>query len=191
MTIPTASSKCVNGVDVDRLLSTIGEAMSATPSLSKLTLRAETEWINGGHTRTKIHSSRGAGIDDASRATPFYLDIDEPLAQLGAHAGPNAVETLLAALGACLAASFVYNAALQEVKIKNLAIGLEGEIDLRGFLGISQRERSGYQCLRLTCRIRSESPRQKLEALWEQAQKHSAVLDIIRNPVPVVFELEA
>jgi hypothetical protein len=49
--------------------------------------------------------------------------------------------------------------------------------------------RPGYQQIRLTYRVESDAPREKLEALCDYVQKTSPVLDIIRNPVPVQIEL--
>ena len=67
---------------------------------------------------------------------------------------------------------------------------LEGDIDLQGFLGLSDRVRPGYQNIRLGCRMKSDAPREKLEELWEYVQRTSPVLDIVRNPVPVSLTIE-
>ena len=48
----------------------------------------------------------------------------------------------------------------------------------------------GYQNIRLSCTVRSDAPREKLEELWEYVQRTSPVLDIVRNPVPVSLTIE-
>ena len=68
---------------------------------------------------------------------------------------------------------------------------LEGDIDLQGFLGLSDTVRPGYRNIRVSCRIKSDAPREKLLALGEYAQKTSPVLDIIRSPVTVSVAIEA
>jgi len=178
----------VNGVDVDQLVGTI-EAIKGQPDLARFKFRAENEWVDGGHSRTTIQSFYGAGQEDASRGKPFVLEGDEPPVLLGQNAGPNAVEAVLHALASCLAVGFVYNAAAQGIRIDSLAFSLEGDIDLHGFLGLSDKVRPGYQNIRLTYRVKSDAPRAKLEALCEYVQKTSPVLDIIRNPVPVTIDL--
>ena len=178
----------VNGVNVDQLVGTIN-AIKADPSLARFKFRAETEWIEGGHSRTTIRSFYGAGQEDASRSRPFVLEGDEPPVLLGNNAGPNAVEAVLHALASCLSVGFVYNAAAQGIRIDSLAFSLEGDLDLHAFLGLSDKVRPGYQNIRLTYRVKSDAPREKLEDLCDYVQKTSPVLDIIRNPVPVTVDL--
>ncbi len=178
----------VNGVDVDQLVGTI-EAIKANPDLARFKFRAENEWVNGGHSRTKIQGFYGAGQEDTSRSKPFILEGDEPPVLLGNNAGPNAVEAVLHALASCLSVGFVYNAAAQGIRIDELKFQLEGDLDLHAFLGLSDKVRPGYDHIRLTYRVKSAAPREKLEALCEYVQKTSPVLDIIRNPVPVAIDL--
>lgn len=178
----------INGVNVDRLVSTI-EAIKENPGLAEFKFRAETEWVEGGHTRTQIQGFYGAGAEDTSRAEPFYLEGDEPPVLLGDNVGPNAVETVLHALASCLAVGFVYNAAAQGIKVDALDFKLEGEIDLHGFLGLSDDVRPGYKNISVVYRVESDAPREKIVELCEYVQRTSPVLDLIRNPVPVSVRL--
>jgi uncharacterized OsmC-like protein len=177
-----------NGVNVDQLIGTIN-AIKDNPDLALFHFRANNEWVSGGHSRTKIQSFYGAGAEDISRTQPFVLEGDEPPVLLGSNAGPNAVEAVLHALASCLAVGFVYNAAAQGIRVDSLEFDLEGDIDLHGFLGLSDQIRPGYQNIRLSYRVKSDAPREKLEELCEYVQKTSPVLDIIRNPVPVSITL--
>ncbi|MDA8248574.1 MAG: OsmC family protein [Rhodospirillales bacterium] len=179
-----------NGVDVGRLLATI-DAIKANPDLANFQFRAETEWQRGGHSRTRIQSFHGAGAEDASRGKPFVLEADEPPVLLGGNAGPNAVEMVLAGLASCLAVGFAYNAAARGIRIDALTLGLAGNINLHGFLGLSDKVRPGYQDIQVTCRVRSDASREQLMELCEYVQRTSPVLDIIRNPVSVSVGLEA
>jgi uncharacterized OsmC-like protein len=179
----------LHGVNVDQLVGTVN-AIKENPDLARFRFRAVTEWVDGGHSRTKIQGFYGAGIEDASRNSPFVLEGDEPPVLLGTNAGPNAVETVLSALASCLTVGIVYNAAARDIKVESLIFALEGDIDLQGFLGLSDRVRPGYQNIRLSCTVRSDAPREKLEELWEYVQRTSPVLDIVRNPVPVSLAIE-
>ena len=181
-------SKVQNGVNVDQLIATIN-AIKENPDLAHFHFRAKNEWVSGGHSRTSIQSFYGAGGEDTSRRKPFFLEGDEPPVLLGSNTGPNAVEAVLHALASCLAVGFVYNASAQGIRVDSLEFDLEGEIDLHGFLGLSDQVRPGYQNIRLSYRVKSDAPREKLEALCEYVQKTSPVLDIIRNPVPVSITL--
>lgn len=179
----------INGVNVDQLVSTI-ETIKENPGLAEFRFRANTEWIEGGHTRTAIQGFYGAGSEDSSRAEPFYLEGDEPPVLLGTNAGPNAVETVLHALSSCLAVGFVYNASAQGIRVEALDFELEGEVDLNAFLGLSDEVRPGYKAIELTYRVESDAPKEKVVELCEYVQRTSPVLDLLRNPVPVSVKLE-
>jgi uncharacterized OsmC-like protein len=184
----STATPLTNGVNVEQLVGTIN-LIKENPGLAQFTFRAHTDWINGGHSRTLIRSFYGAGKEDTSRAEPFVLEGDEPPVLLGGNAGPNAVEAVLHALSSCLAVGFIYNAAAQGVQVEKLEFELEGDLDLHAFLGLSEQVRPGYEAIRVSYRVQSDAPREKLEALCEYVQKTSPVLDIIRNPVPVSIEL--
>ncbi|HBY94656.1 MAG: OsmC family protein [Ardenticatenaceae bacterium] len=179
----------VNGVNVDQLVGTIN-AIKDNPDLARFKFRTETEWIEGGHSRSVIQSFYGAGTEDTSRTGPFVLEGDEPPVLLGTNAGPNAVETVLHALASCLAVGFIYNAAAQGIRVESLTFSLEGDLDLHGFLGLSDQIRPGYENIRVVYRVKADAPRERLEALCDYVQKTSPVLDIIRDPVPVTVTLE-
>jgi uncharacterized OsmC-like protein len=183
-------SQTLNGVNVDQLVGTVN-AVKEDPAIARFQFRAHTDWMSGGHSRTTIQGFYGAGQEDASRTSPFVLKGDEPPVLLGANQGPNAVEVVLHALASCLAVGFVYNAAAQGIRVDALDFDLEGDLDLQGFLGLSEQVRPGYEGIRVTYRVRSDAPREKIEELCAHVQKTSPVLDILRNPVPVTVKLEA
>jgi uncharacterized OsmC-like protein len=178
----------VNGVNVDQLVSTV-QAIQEKPEIARFQFRAQNEWIDGGHSRTTIQGFYGAGQEDDSRNEPFVMDGDEPPVLLGNNAAPNAVETILHALASCLSVGFVYNAAAQGIAVESLTFDLEGNLDLQAFLGLSQDVRPGFENIRLTYRVNSDAPREKIEALCDYVQRTSPVLDMLRNPVPVTVAL--
>ncbi|MBI3153492.1 MAG: OsmC family protein [Chloroflexi bacterium] len=185
----TQTSTLINGVNVDQLVATVN-AIKQNPDLARFQFRAHNEWLDAGHSRTSIQGFYGAGQEDASRSKPFILEGDEPPVLLSANAGPNAVEAVLHALASCLAVGFIYNAAAQGINVQSLSFDLEGELDLRAFLGLSEEVRPGYENIRLTYHVKSDAPRQKIEELCKYVQKTSPVLDILRNPVPVSISLK-
>jgi len=177
-----------NGIDVTQLVDTI-EAIKKQPDLAKFQFRSHTTWEGGGRSRTQIKGFYGAGQEDTSREAPIELVGDEPPVLLGQNAGANAVEAVLHALASCLSVGFVYNAAAMGIEVSSLDFDLEGDLDLRAFLGLTDEVRPGYSGIRLTYRVTADAPREKLEELCEYVQRTSPVLDIIRNPVPVTVEL--
>jgi len=178
----------VNGVNIDQLVGTVN-AIKGQPDLARFTFRSHTDWADGGHSRTTIQGFYGAGAEDASRDEPFVLEGDEPPVLLGQNAGPNAVEVLLHSLASCLAVGFIYNAAAQGIKVDQMSFDLEGDLDLRAFLGLTDTVRPGFDGIRVTYHVQADAPRDQLVNLCSYVQKTSPVLDMIRNPVPVTVRL--
>ncbi|MGH2500409.1 MAG: OsmC family protein [Candidatus Limnocylindria bacterium] len=178
-----------NGVNVKQLADTI-ELIKQTPSLARFTFRAETTWEEGGKSRTKIEGYYGAG-QESRHARTLEIAGDEPPVLLGADTAPNAVEAVLHAIGSCVAVGFAYNAAAHGIKIEELRFRSEGELDLHGFLGLSETVRPGFERIRFDVWVKADAPREKLEELCAYVQRTSPVLDIVRNPVPVSVTLRA
>jgi uncharacterized OsmC-like protein len=178
------TEQILNGVDVARLGDTI-TAIQQNPAIATFQFRARNRWIDGGHNRSTIQGFYGAGQEDASRAAPFTLDADEPDVLLGEDRGANPVEYVLHALAACLTTSMIYHAAARGIQIEEAECRLEGDLDLRGFLGMSNEVRQGYQGVRAVFHVKSDAPADELRALCE----FSPVFDIVRNPVPVSVEI--
>lgn len=180
----TITHETPNGVDVAQLVGTI-DAVKDDPTLANFTFRATNTWLGGGHSRTSVQGFWGAGQEDSSRTEPFVVDGDEPPVLLGTNQAPNAVEAILHALASCLAVGTAYNASAQGIEIRDLRFELEGELDLRGFLGMDADVRAGYQGVRVVCHIDCDADDDKVAALWDHVLKTSPVFDLLRNPVPV------
>jgi uncharacterized OsmC-like protein len=101
------------------------------------------------------------------------------------------MERALAALGSCLSIGFAYNAAARGINLESLDISLEGKLDLRAFLGISDEVRPGYQNIKIVCKVKSDASQDKLEDLFKHVQRTSPALDIIRNAEPVMIAIES
>ena len=178
----------LNGVNVDRLLDTI-ETVTEQPELGKFEFRAKSKWVDGGHYMSTIDDFYGAGKEDA-HDKPYVLYGDEPDILLGLDKGPNPVEFVLHGLAGCLSTTFVYYAAAEGVKIDAIDYTLEGNIDIRGMLGITKEVRPGYQNISVTFHVKSDAPHRKLQELIKLAQMRSPVFNTISDPVPVNVELE-
>lgn len=186
--IENQSEKIVNGVSVTQLFGTIN-AITKSPAISKFNFRAKGRWINGGHNQTTINDFDGA-CQTHTRHQPFVFDKDEPPVLLGTDQGANPVEYALAALNGCLTTSLIYHAAAQGVKIDEVESTLSGDLDLQGFLGMSEKVRNGYEKIRVNFKVKSDAPSEKIRELVDLAQKRSPVFDIVSNPTTVEVSLQ-
>jgi uncharacterized OsmC-like protein len=181
--------KMINGVSVDRLMDTI-EAVKQNPELGEFHFRAKSRWVTGGHYMSEIKDFYGAGREDSTRMESFILHGDEPDVLLGKDNGPNPVEFVLHGLAGCLSTTFIYYAAAQGVKIDEVEFTLEGDLDIRGFLGLSKKVRPGYENIRVKFQVKSDAPEEKLKELCKLAQLRSPVFNTLAEPVPVHVSLE-
>lgn len=180
--------KNINGVNVDELFNTI-DGVKKSPVIAKFKFRANNRWLNGGYNTTTIKDFYGIEKDHRHDAT-FTLAADEPPLLLGTGKGPNPVEYLLTALAGCVTTSLVYHAAAKGIVIKSVESRLEGDIDLQGFLGLSQDVRKGFQEIRMVFKIDADVPAEQLEELVQLGPTYSPVFDSITKGVPVSVSLE-
>ncbi len=177
--------KILNGVDVGKVESTV-EAIKGQPDIAKFKFRLNNKWINGGHNHSTVGNFYGANQENSHLQT-FELDADEPSILAGTDLGANPVEHLLHALAGCLTSTLVYHAALRGIKIDELESSLEGDIDLRGFLGLSDEVRRGYQNIRVNFKVKTDAENiEKLKAL----SKLSPVFDVTSNGTKVDVQIE-
>ena len=125
-----------------------------------------------------------------SRTTPFPppVTIRVPSRLTGEDLGANPVEHLLNALAGCLTSTLVYHAAIRGIKIDELESELEGDLDLRGFLGLSKDVRKGYQNIRVNFKVKTDAENlNRLKAL----SKLSPVFDVTSHGTNVDIQIES
>jgi uncharacterized OsmC-like protein len=175
----------VNGVDVEVLESTVN-AIKQNSDLAQCKFRLRNTWIRGGHNQSTVGDFWGAGQENRHQTT-FQLDADEQPVLAGTDLGPNPVEHLLHALAGCMTSTLVYHAAIRGIRIDELECEVEGDLDLRGFLGLSKEVRNGYQNIRVKFRVKTDSDRlDTLKALT----KFSPVFDVTSHGTKVDVEIE-
>jgi len=188
MATKTNVAQMENGINITQMTNTV-EAIKATPSLAKFNFRSSSRWGGGVKSKAYVKSFYGAGQEDTSRKETFTMEGDEPAVLLGTNTGPNAAEALLSALAGCLTASFILPASAQGIKVDSLEFNIDGNVDLQGFLQLQEGIRPGFQNIRVRASVKADASRQKIQEIFDHAVKTSAVMDTIRNPVPVSVEL--
>lgn len=174
----------VNGVDTERLREII-EAVGRDVTYADFQFRADNEWLSGARNRSTIGPFRSGGVEDKTRHRVFIFDADEPMPLLGDDEGANPTEALLHALAACLTTSLVYHAAVKGVTVYRVESHLEGDLDVRGFLGMDENVRNGFQQIRVNMDVECDGGREQVQQLIETAQQRSPVFDMVTNSVPV------
>src|SRR5579885_166355 len=125
-----------------------------------------------------------AGLRSEAAIRDFRLTLDEPPALGGGDAGPNPVELVLAALGACQEITYRLFAEALGIRLDHVSVKVEGRLDLRGFLGVEDGVRPGFRDIRATVEIDSPASVEEIERLKAAVDRHCPVLDILRNVTP-------
>lgn len=178
----------VNGVNVTQLFDTI-EVIRENPDVSKFKFRATNTWRDGSYSQATVKDFYGALAEDDTREALNY-DIDEPPVLLGENRGANPVEYLLVGLSGCLTTAMVAHASAKGIELKSVQSRLEGDLDVQGFLGLSETIPVAYQEIRVSFKIEADISDQEKEQLVEMAQKYSPVFNSITRPVPVIVSLD-
>lgn len=118
------------------------------------------------------------------------LTVDEPENLGGGDSGPNPVELILAALGACQEITYRAYATALGIPLQSVSVTLDGDIDLRGFFGVDDSVRPGYRAINGTVALTSTAAEADLRKLREVVNAHCPVLDILTKAVPVSLELD-
>ena len=176
-----------NGVDTPKLFATIG-AVASQPPLGQFRFRAQSRWVGGTQSRTTIASFYGVGAEMQHEA-PFQASADHPKVLCGEDNGPAPVEWVLHALAACLTAGIANISAARGVTLHSVDCSVEGDIDLQGILGLSDKVRNGFQAIRVAYTVKGDAPEEKLRQIVDQARARSAVFDILTGHVPVTIEM--
>lgn len=180
----TTEDRVLNGVNVDGIFRAIA-LMSCDAGAAKFQFRNRNQWITGGLNRSFVDGFYGA-CNEHTRETPFVLDNDEPPVLLGEDRGANPVEQVLHGLAGCITTTLVYHAAARGIRIDEMETSFEGDLDLRGLLGIPGAKRNGYEEIRIKVRIRADdATKEEIDELVKLAERRSPVFDIVSNPVPV------
>ena len=178
-----------NGVDTPKLFATIA-AVGDQPSLAEFRFRAESRWVKGTHSRSTMAGFYGAGGEMKHRAA-FEADADHPGVLCGEDHGPTPVEWVLHALAACLTAGVANISAARGVTLHSVECQVEGDMDLRGILGLPGEVRNGFEAIRVSFKVAGDAPAEKLRAIVEQSRARSAVFDILTKGVPVSIAVDA
>ncbi len=107
----------------------------------------------------------------------------------GSETGPNPVEQLLGALGNCLAVGYAANATAAGIEIEALSIELEGDLDLRTFLGLDPDGNAGYESIRVNVNLDSNATDEQRAELHAKVVGTSPVGHTLNRAVPLAIDL--
>jgi uncharacterized OsmC-like protein len=174
----------INGVDTEGVVS-LATKISQDEDYGKFTFRANNQWMNGAQSRSTIQGFFAGGKENTDRKQPLFVDADQPVFLGGENTAPNPVEHLLHALDSCLTVTLVYHAAVQGIHLESVETSAEGDMNARGFFGISENVDKGYRQIRVNMQVKSDADVETLTTL----AMYSPVYEVISRSVPIDFTL--
>lgn len=156
----TQSKTNLNGIDTQALARLVAD-VRADPAKGKTWFGVSTRWLGDGPaSETRVD---GWEIGGERKPKSFAIRIDEPPELLGRNEHANPQEYLMAAMNACILATYVAVCAVEGIELESLEIESEGNIDLRGFLGIDKSVKPGYDSIRYDVRIKGDGTPEQFE----------------------------
>jgi uncharacterized OsmC-like protein len=178
-TKPASSGNVVNGINTNDLFALI-EGVKRNPARGKTSWRVATTWQGQTRSRSQVE---GFGIGGERVRRRFSIDIDEPCELGGTNQFANPQEHLLAAFNACITVGYVAQCAVRGITLERLEIETDGEIDLRGFLGIDPDVSPGYETLRYIVRIKGSGTKQQFAEIHEAVMATSPNFYNVSRPI--------
>jgi uncharacterized OsmC-like protein len=167
----TTATPRLNDVDINAVGALIG-ACSADAENAETVWSASVRWTGGFASEATIR-------DFAP------IPSDEPLGLGGTDTAPNPVEQLLAALGNCLAVGYAANATAAGIELTELRIELDGDLNLKTFLGLDEEGHAGYRSVRARVHIDADVPDAEIEELHRTVVGTSPVGHTLARAIPL------
>ena len=175
----TVQPTVVNGINVDDLFSLI-DGVKQDAAKGQTNWRVSTTWQGQARSRSQVE---GFEIGGEKVPRQFSIDIDEPCELGGTNRFANPQEHLIAALNACMTVGYVAQCAVRGISLDSLEIETDGEIDLRGFLGLDPAVLPGYENLRYVVRIKGNGTKEQFEEIHEAVMATSPNFYNVSRPV--------
>ena len=175
----TTEPTIVKGINVNDLFKLI-DGVRRDAAKGKTNWRVTTTWQGQAGSRAQVEAFEIGGERVPRR---FSIDIDEPCQLGGSDRFANPQEHLLAALNACMVVGYAAQCAVRGITLKSLEIETDGEIDLRGFLGIDPTVPQGYQNLKYVVRINGSGTKEQFAEIHEAVMATSPNFYNVSRPV--------
>ena len=162
--------------------------MQNQPEMAKVTFSVKSQWNGVFSVRATAAKGFRVGGQNIERNTEYKSQYDFPSQLSGEGHSPTVCEGCMGALAACLTQTMVAHATSRGIQLDGIDIDVEGEVDMRGFTGISNSVRPGAQEFRVNMNIKSSSAsKEQLDELREIGKRFSPAFDSLTNGTSVVI----
>lgn len=144
-------------------------------------------WKGGVTTEITTHPKK---IGSTVVEKQFKYLIDEPKELLGNDLHPNPQDYILGGLAGCMMVGFVAGATAKGITLESVSLTIVGELDLRGFLEVSQDASVGFETLQFNFIVKGSGTQEDYDAIAQHVRKISPGYNTIANPVKITIDRE-
>jgi putative redox protein len=137
------------------------------------------------HLTYRVKAAGEAAVATKITAGKHTFTVDEPAALAGDDVAASPVEYALAALLSCQVVVYRLYAHALGIRVDEIDIDAEGDLDARRLFGIEESVRAGFGAVRLAVRITGPETLERYQELKAAVDAHCPVLDLFENPTPV------
>jgi uncharacterized OsmC-like protein len=179
------TTRAVNGIDLQALDEMVA-SIKSDPACGTAGFRVKTQWKGSTRSESTVESFTCAG-EPIPRS--FTIVSDEPRELLGTDCAPNPQELLLSAVNACMMVGYVAQASVRGIALTDCRIETEGELDLRGFLGLDDAVPAGYRRINYTVHLEGGGTREQYEEIHQAVMASSPNYFNIAKPIQMCGRL--
>lgn len=141
------------------------------------------------HLTYRVRGAGAGAVASVIRAGKHSFLVDEPGALAGDDLAASPVEVALGALISCQIVVYRLYANALGIRVDDIEIAAEGDLDARRLFGIDESVRAGFSQVRLDIRIIGPESAERYQELREAVDAHCPVLDLFVNPTPVAVSV--
>jgi putative redox protein len=133
----------------------------------------------------KVGSTGEGSVATRVRAGKHSFLVDEPASLAGDDLAASPVEFALGALISCQIVVYRLYAQALGIRVDDIDIDAEGDLDVRKLFGIDEKVRAGFSAIRLAISITGPESEERYNELRAAVDAHCPVLDLFVNETPV------
>ncbi|NOQ73132.1 MAG: hypothetical protein GQ574_14090 [Crocinitomix sp.] len=113
--------------------------------------------------------------------TEWQLQLDEPVEDGGSNSGANPMQYFIASLAGCQNEQAQVVAGELSFDISQINIDVEVDLDLSGFMGMSNNSDGSYKSVRLNAEVSGEATDKQIKAMGEKVDARCPILALLRT----------
>ncbi|MEM7110280.1 MAG: OsmC family protein [Bacteroidota bacterium] len=138
-----------------------------------------------------IQSTSESSAKTSIKVRDFELIVDEPQDLGGTDKAPNPVEYILAGYAGCINVVAHLVAKEQNIKLKDLKIDIDGDLDPSRLFGTSFEERAGYKSINVSLKTSTKLNEGQRVKWLKEVEYRCPVNDNLSNTTPINFSLNS